>query len=141
MVIVLWCIPVLSSAGQDSNSLGNCLADSSTGKERKALARWVFLAMSTHPEIRALSNATDADRETAHKEMADLVTRLLTVQCLKEVQLVVETEGTEGITQSFKVLGEVAVRELTTAPEVASAMTGYVQYLNREAFQKALLGK
>jgi hypothetical protein len=27
----------------------SCMADSSTGKDRKELARWIFVAMSSHP--------------------------------------------------------------------------------------------
>jgi hypothetical protein len=40
------------------------MADSSTGKDRKELARWIFVAMSSHPELKGLTTITPADQET-----------------------------------------------------------------------------
>jgi hypothetical protein len=136
--LVLGCLPSQVLAGRDTDALAACLADNSTGKERKALARWVFLGMSAHPEMRSLSLATDNDRSAAQREMSDLVTRLVTIQCAQQVKAAVKSDGTDGMVQSFKVLGELAMRELMTDPDVAAAMKGYVQYLDREKFEKAL---
>lgn len=51
-------------AGPYTDALGSCLADNTTGKDRKELARWIFVAMSAHPEMRDLSNTTHVLRNT-----------------------------------------------------------------------------
>lgn len=141
LVLLLGYAPSHLLAGQDADALSACMADNSTGKERKALARWVFLAMAQHPEIESLSSATEADRSGSQKEMAGLVTRLLTVQCVEQLKRVVKNEGQAGMGASFKVLGELAMRELMTDQKVSTAMTGYVLYLDKELFERLFSAK
>lgn len=59
-----------ANATEYSDAANTCLSDSTNGKDRKALARWFFLGMAAHPEIRALSNATDASLDQANQDMA-----------------------------------------------------------------------
>ncbi len=127
-------------AGPASDALSVCLADNTSGKDRKDLARWIFLAMSVHPEIRGLSSATVATRTEADKTMAALVTRLLTVNCEKQTKDVSALEGNAGMFTAFKSLGEVAMRELMSNPDVTASVGGYAKYLDQKKLE-SVLGK
>lgn len=127
-------------AGPASDALSVCLADNTSGKDRKDLARWIFLAMSVHPEIRSLSSATVATRTDADKTMAALVTRLLTVNCGKQTKEVSALEGNAGLFTAFKSLGEVAMRELMSSPDVTASVGGYAKYLDQKQLE-SVFGK
>jgi hypothetical protein len=113
------------------DGLSTCLADNTSGKDRKDLARWIFLAISVHPEIRSFSSASATTHDEADKTMAALVTRLLTVNCEQQTKDAAKQEGNTGIFTAFKSLGELAVRELTSDPDVAASIGGYVKYLDK----------
>ena len=127
-------------ASPATDGLSICLANNTSGKDRKDLARWVFVAMSTHPEIRSLSSASATVRDETDKTMAALVTRLLTVNCEKETQVVAANEGSAGIFTAFKSLGEVAMHELMGNPDVTASVGRYVKYLDQKKLE-SVLGK
>ncbi|WP_245932819.1 hypothetical protein [Aquabacterium olei] len=115
--------------------MSTCLTDNTSGKDRKDLARWIFVAMSVHPEIRSLSSVSPETRDQADKTMAALVTRLLTANCEKQTREVVSLEGNMGMYNAFRALGEVAMRELMGSPEVAASVGGYVRHLDQKKLE------
>lgn len=127
-------------ASPATDGLSTCFADNTTGKDRKDLARWIFLAISAHPEIRSLSAATEATRDDANKTMAALVTRLLTVNCGTQTKEVMASDGNAGVFASFRTLGEVAMRELIGNPEVTASVMGYAKYLDQKKLESVLGG-
>lgn len=141
---LLICTPLLfgqaAVAGPVTDELSTCLADNTSGKDRKDLARWIFLAMSSHPEIRNLSAATAATRDDADKKMAALVTRLLAVNCEKQTKAVAMNEGNAGMFIAFKSLGEVAMRELMGNPEVMSSVGSYAKHVDQQRME-SVFGK
>ena len=82
-------------AGSASDALSTCVADSTTGKERKDLAQWFFVAMTAHPDIRPFSNVTDGNRDELDKKMAALATRLIVVKRAKIATLALNGAGYE----------------------------------------------
>jgi hypothetical protein len=122
-------------ASPATDRLSTCLTDNTSGKDRKDLARWIFVAMSVHPEIRSLSAVTPETRDEADKAMAALVTRLLTVNCEKQTREVASVEGNVGMYNAFRALGEVAMRELMGSPEVAASVGGYVRHLDQKKLE------
>lgn len=96
--------------------------------------------MSAHPEIRSLSTANDAIRTESNKGMATLVTRLLADNCAAQTRAVVDKEGQQGMFNSFKALGEVAMMELMSNQEVSASVSAYAQFLDRKKLE-AVLGK
>ncbi|HET8870925.1 MAG TPA: hypothetical protein VFM48_10785 [Aquabacterium sp.] len=123
---------------QASEQLSNCFADNTTGKDRKELARWIFLSISIHPSIRDLSAADNQIRIEADKSMARIVSALFSERCTATMRDTLSTEGSEGVSKAFRSLGELAMRELMTNPEVNASMGNYVQYLDKEKIEKAL---
>lgn len=141
---ILVCASLLAGqaalASPATDRLSTCLADNTSGKDRKDLARWIFLSMSVHPEIRSLSSATPAVRTDADRTMGALVTRLLTVNCERQTQEVVAQEGNIGMFNAFRSLGEVAMRELMSNPDVTASVGGYVRYLDQKKLESVLSG-
>ena len=82
-------MPAVSVAGPATDALASCVADNTTGKDRKDLAKWVFVAMSAHPEIKPLSKASDAVKESLDKNLANIATKLITESCRTEAHLAV----------------------------------------------------
>lgn len=133
-------ISLVAHADSASDDLGSCLVDNTTGKERKELARWVFIAMSAHPEIQELSKVTAQDKEKANKDMANLVTKLMTESCVSQTKAVAKGGGADGFKAAFEILGRIAMQEIATSPKVAASFSDYTKYLDQGKFT-AVLGR
>jgi hypothetical protein len=125
-------------------TLGRCLADSTSGKDRKELAKWVFLGMAVHPEMRQFASAdlaTAADESS--RTIAALVTRLLTDSCASETQTVIRAGGSTSTSfqVAFERLGQLAMRELMSDKSVNESMTLFQRYLDRKRFEEAFADK
>lgn len=130
-------------AASPSDALGTCFVDNTTGKDRKELARWIFMAVTAHPDIRELSAATEEQIVQSNKNMAILVTRLLTENCTAEVRAARNEGGgaNTNMFQAFKSLGEVAMQELMGNRNVAKSVGDYVQYLDKKKIEGVLSTK
>ncbi len=115
-----------------SDALGACLVDKSTGHDRKVLARWIFVAMSVHPELKDIFSLTQQTRDTANQGTADIFMRLVTLDCVNETRAAVEHDGPVAMKLAFGKLGEVAMQELISNPNVQSSFEGIDKYLDRE---------
>lgn len=123
-------------AATPTETFGECLIDNLNGKERKELAKWVFFAMSSHPEIKTYSKATSNDITESDKYFGNLVTRLLTEDCSNEMNAAkVDPQAME---KAFELVGVVAMQELMTNQEVTAAMANYIKYINQEKINKIL---
>ena len=131
-------VSVPALAGPYAQAMGSCLADNTTGKERKDLARWIFSAMATHPEMRDLSNATEQTREGISQSVGQLVTRLLTDNCADETRTAIQQEGSTALKDAFASLGTLAMQELMSNKEVNAAISSFEQYVDRKKLQEAL---
>lgn len=139
-VFALLCsLPALAQSQGDV--LGKCLGDSTTGKDRKDLARWVFVSMAAHPEIRDLANISPEISDKSSREMGALVTRLLTESCVKEAQAVARGEGSQAMRTAFEALGRLAMLELTSNAEVAASVAGFEHYVDKAKLTAVFEGK
>jgi hypothetical protein len=128
-------------AGPSGDAAKSCFADSTNGKDRKALARWIFLGMAAHPEIRTLSRATSDDADQSSKAVGSLFTRLLTENCSGEVRAMVKNEGSESLRSAFEFLGALAMQELSTNPEVKTALMSFERFVDRSKVAAVLDSK
>ncbi|WP_374430127.1 hypothetical protein [Ideonella dechloratans] len=127
--------PRAAQAGPTAEALSSCMTDSSTGKDRKELARWIFVAMSSHPELKGLTTITPADQETSDKDVARLATRLLTESCSKQAQAAMSAEGNAALEAAFGMLGQLAMQELMADAGVKVSFSNYTKYLDRARFE------
>lgn len=127
-----------SYAGPYTETAKTCIADTTNGKDRKALARWIFLGISVHPEIRSLVAVPEDVREQANKTTGELFTRLVTQSCANEFQLASKNEGAAAIKEAFEFLGIIAMQELMSNSDVTLAFTGLEKYIDREKISSVL---
>jgi len=139
LVIVL---PISNPAFADSYSdaMATCLADSTTGKDRKDLARWMFAIMTLHPEVANIATISTEDREAAHKTAGLLLNRLLLDNCKKEFVASVKNDS-DATKASFEALGRMAMQELMVDPNVAKGMTNFIKYIDLQSLRETMTAK
>ncbi|MGA7595273.1 MAG: hypothetical protein WCA64_08750 [Gallionella sp.] len=120
-----------ASATPSSDALGTCLADNTTGKDRKNMARWIFIAMSAHPEMHDISKVSKIDQDEVDKQMGNMITKLLTESCPAQAKRAMD-EGTEAFKTAFSVVGQLAMQELMNNPDVKSSIAGFQKYMNKD---------
>lgn len=141
-ILVGSCIMISSAqAGPATDALGTCLSDNTTGKERKDLARWVFIGMSSHPDMQTLSRVTETNREELDRMMAAVVTRLMTENCRAQARLAMETEGAVSLQTAFGAIGKLAMQELMSNPNVNASFGNYAKYLDTNKINAVFSGK
>ena len=124
-----------------SDELGRCMADNTTGKDRKELARWIFISVAAHPNMFDISRVSKDASEQSSRAMAAIVTRLLTESCANEAKAVVKSEGRQGMKRAFEILGQLAMLELTSDKQVSASVGGFERYLDRAKFDAVFDGK
>jgi hypothetical protein len=122
-------------------ALGRCLADNTSGKDRKDLARWLFAAMTAHPEMKPLSAAGPEAIDAASRTAAAIFTRLLADTCAKEIRAAVQSGGPAALQSGFQVLGQLAMQELMTNPDVGAAMAVLDRHIDKAKVDAALQGR
>jgi len=122
-------------------ALSSCLVDSTTGRDRKDLAKWIFVAIGAHPEIQALAKVPRADAENVNRIAAGLFTRLITEDCVKPLRAAVDVIGPSAIEASFQVLGQVATRELMTHKDVGAALSDLEKFVDQKKLSDTFSAK
>lgn len=125
-------------AGPAADTLGACLADHTSGKERKDLAKWIFVAMSAHPEMNGLSRVDAGVRDGSDRALAAIFTRLLTQDCVDPARQALAAEGAAAYRVAFGKLGELAMQEIMSNPGVSASMGGFEKYVPQDKVAAAL---
>jgi len=102
--------------------MAKCLVKSTSESDRTDLMRWLYSAMSLHPDLASLSVVPEKTRSEINAKTGKLFMRLLLEDCKSETALAVKNEGTQTIAYAFQILGQVAARGLFGDPHVANAM-------------------
>ncbi len=100
----------ISYANEASQQLGTCLTDSLNGKERKNLAKWIFLGMSTHDAIKPYSQVLTSDFVESDKYIGLLITRLMSEDCPQKAKAAFKENGSIAIQSAIGIVGEVAMQ-------------------------------
>ena len=128
-------------AGPATNALSTCVADNTTGKDRKDLAQWIFVAMTVHPDIQPYSQVSEDDRDGLDRKLAALATKLITEDCRAQAKAAIESDGSESFKVAFGALGQLAMQELMSDPSVNEAVGRYAKYLDKAKFEAAFSKK
>lgn len=137
MIALSFGVAISSPADANTQALAVCLTDSLNGKERKQLAKWVYFSMAAHPEMKPYSNIPVDVRSDMDKYMATLVTRLLVDDCASQLKIA-QKEDPTSLQKAFELVGQVAMQEIMTNPDVMSAISSYARYLDRERINSIL---
>ncbi|MGZ5179922.1 MAG: hypothetical protein ACXWC6_06000 [Ramlibacter sp.] len=125
-------------AGPATDALGNCLGENTNGRERKELAKWVWVLMAAHPEIKDLAAFPTDLRETSSATAGRLFTRLIADNCARETRAAVAADGSEAFRNAFATLGRIAMQELMTDRGVQSGFAGLERYIDKEKVERAI---
>lgn len=125
-------IPTKSFADQVTQEFATCLTDSMTGKERKYLAKWMFISFSVHPEISAYFKVSDETKDNSNKFVGELITRLLTEDCPDLARAAIEKRGGIALKKAFGLVGKVAMEELTRNELVEESLTEFGKYVDKD---------
>jgi hypothetical protein len=123
-------LSVSAHAGPSSDELGSCFIQSTSGRDRDTLVRWIFNLMAVNPRLKDISSSTTKEREENYKSMALLYERLLFVDCRRESLIAIRDDGDAALEQGFRKLGEIAVRELMGDPVVQNEANGLEKYFD-----------
>lgn len=117
-------------AGPTVDQLSNCLVKSTTATDKKTVLQWTFVALSTHPDLKAYSNVTDVQKEQLDKNLATVLQRILVEQCSSQTKAVIAAEGVQAVGDSFQELGKITGEEILENPEVKSQLKGVLRYVD-----------
>lgn len=126
---LLGCIP-MASASTATDELSRCLVKATTTEDKTAVLQWTFVALSTHPELKAFTNVSDAQKEQLDKNFAAVVQRILIEQCSTEAKAVIKADGVDGIGASFQELGKITGEEILSNPEIKAQLKGVLKYVD-----------
>lgn len=125
-------------AGPYTDDLSKCFVASTTEADKAQLVEWIFFALSLNPKISPYAQITEAQRTAADKNLAKLFERLLAETCASQTRQAVQYEGTEALGDSFKLLGQVAAKEIFKDPAVAAGTAKFADYLDEKKLKEAL---
>jgi len=131
------CLATIAQAGPFVDEMSKCLVRKTSETDKVLLVQWIYAAMSSHPDVKAMSRI-DSERAAAiNKDAANMIMELLTERCKTETQQAIKFEGEASFQTSFEVLGSVAMQGLMTNPEVAKYIAGLSTHFDEEKLKKA----
>jgi hypothetical protein len=122
-------------AAAQTETLGRCIADNTTGKDRRDLAKWVFLSMSAHPDMRSVASVAGGALDEASRTAAQLFTRLLADSCPKEANAALKAGGSQAMQAAFQTLGQLAMLELMSDKDVMAGMALLERHVDRRRLE------
>lgn len=127
-------------AGPYSDDLAKCLVSSTSAEDKSTLVKWVFSIASLHPALGSVSAVTEVQRAQLDKDIAGLFEALITDRCKKQTQQAIRYEGEKTLSTAFEVLGQAAMVELFSSPDVARGLSAFAEHMDKKKFEQ-LLGK
>jgi hypothetical protein len=128
---------VAHSAG---DPLAACLSQHTSAADRQAMARWVFVTMSSHPDLTPYASAqATQDAQRIQGQMAQTLTRLVTENCARETKQALRQGGPASIQSAFTTVARQALTELMSHPNVTAQLSGTVAQIDPSRWARLLL--
>jgi len=124
-----------AQAGIYTDDLSRCIVKSSSPKDRQDFVVFIYAAMSAHPDVRQYSRISEADRSGFAKRAAQLMERLLLVDCRKEAVAALKYEREQSVSAAFGTLGETAMVDLMGNPDVDKYMNLLAEGLDESKWE------
>tara|TARA_B100000900_G_scaffold402312_1_gene408029 strand:+ start:219 stop:662 length:444 start_codon:yes stop_codon:yes gene_type:complete len=125
----------ITYSGPFSDEFSRCIITKTTSQEKTDLVKWIYVTISFHSQLSEMSNISSKDVEIANIRVAEYMTNVFAYKCKNEMLDAVEYEGEESATQAFKLLGEIAMREIMSEQNVSFASELFIQYLDEKIFE------
>lgn len=120
----------VSIAGPTVDQLSDCLMKSTTATDKTTVLQWTFVALGSHPDLKAFNNVTATQRETLDKNLATVLQRILVEQCSAQTKAVIQAEGLQAVGDSFQALGKTTGEEILKNPDINNQMKGVLRYID-----------
>jgi len=117
-------------AGPTVDQLSDCLVKATTATDKTTVLQWTFAALSTHPDLKALSNVSDAQRTQLDQKFAQVLQRVIVEQCAVQTKAVIAAEGVQAVGDSFQELGRTTGEDIIKNPEVKKQLQGVLRYVD-----------
>ena len=117
-------------ASSQTDQLSACLIEHTTAADKTSVLQWTFAALSSHPDLKAFAQVSDAQKEQLDKNFAAVVQRIVIEQCSIQAKAVIQADGVEGIGASFQELGQITGEEILKNPEIKSQLKGVLRYVD-----------
>ncbi len=132
LMATLACAPKLAAAGPFADDMAKCLVNSTSAEDRTVLVQWIFGVITLHPDLKAMSSVSAAQRDEMSKKAAALLQRLLLESCRSQTRQALQNEGPQTTQYAFQVLGQAATRGLFTDPHVVDGTKGIAKYIDED---------
>lgn len=133
--------PAPGRAAAASEALSTCLVEAATAADRRLLVRWIFSAVSVHPELGDVTSLDDAQRALIAKEAAGVFERLVAQDCAAASRQAILKDGMDGYGDAFRTLGELAMQDFLAHKDVESEMAAIGRHVDQQRILKGLLGE
>lgn len=117
--------------------LSECFAGRLNTKDKTVLARWVFGAIASNPNLKDISIITIAQAADLNKQAGALFGDLLTDRCNSEAVHANELSE-NAVAQSFEVLGSIAVEQLIDNESFNEYLAGLITNIDQDDMEKIM---
>ena len=114
-----------ASAAPYTDDLSKCLVGATSDSDKAVLIDWMFSVISLNPRFGSLVTITPPQRQAYDVGLANLVQRLLLRDCHNEAVAALKYEGSDTLSSSLKVFGEVAMKEMMNNSTVKSGLSNF----------------
>lgn len=138
VLLLLWATAPTALAGPAADELSRCLVQSSTAEDKLKLVKWMFTSMALHPAVADLAPVTEAARDAANRDMAQLLASLLEARCLEPARNAIASEGAIALQTSFAIFHQVAANDLFSHPDVIAGLGALTEFLDSTDLERKL---
>ena len=124
-----------ASAGVFTDDMSRCLIKAATPQDQLVLVKWMFAAFALNPDVAPLSTVTPEQRAQFNQEAADLMQRLVLVDCRQQTVAALKNEGPDSLLTSLTVLGSVSARGLMMNSPAAIGMLDLAKRIDGAKFR------
>jgi len=131
----------VETAAEAQQALGDCLVDSVSEDDNRALVRWIFAMLARHPDVKPLSAINAVQDEKIVRDASAVFETLMADKCATQLRAAVRKSGTDAVGKSFERLGETAMGALLQDPNVMAGVSELMKYADTARIERAILGK
>lgn len=132
-------VPVAASAqeiaypNEASRDLAQCIALSTTGKDRILTAQWFATSIGAGESMQGVVTINPDAKKAIDKSMGELFTRIFTQDCRAQSAPLLKASDTAGIQSAGGRLGQIAMVELMNDPLVKTSLLDYLIHVDTAA--------
>lgn len=131
----------VETAVQVQQALGDCLVESVSEDDKRALVKWIFAMLARHPDVKPLSDINAAQDEKIVRDASAVFETLMADKCATQLRAAVRKSGTDAVGKSFERLGETAMGALLQDPNVMAGVAELMKYADTARIERAIMGK